>query len=174
MSIVSLQDKLPGYAKDVRLNLSAISDDDSLTEQQKYGLMVACGHASRNATVAAALEAEAAPHLTAEALDAARGAAVMMAMNNVYYRFLHLTSNPEYKTMPARLRMQLIGKPGVEKVDFELWCMAVSAINGCGACMDSHEHVVREGGVPAASVHTAVRFASIIQSAAVALETAAS
>ena len=96
-----------------------------------------------------------------------------MGMNNVYYRFLHLTSNPEYRTMPARLRMQLIGKPGVDKVDFELWCLAVSAINGCGMCMDSHEKVVREAGLPASAVQTAVRFAAIIQSAAVALETAA-
>ena len=97
----------------------------------------------------------------------------MMAMNNVYYRFLHLASNPEYKTIPARLRMQLIGKPGVDKLDFELWCLAVSAINGCGACVDSHEHVVREGGLPSSAVHTAVRFAAIVQSAAVALEVGA-
>ncbi len=173
MSIASLQDKLGTYARDVKLNLSAMAEDDSLTEQQKYGLFVACGHATRNAAVAAALEAEAASHLSAEALDAARGAGVLMGMNNVYYRFLHLTSNPEYRTMPARLRMQLIGKPGVEKVDFELWCLAVSAINGCGMCMDSHEKVVREGGLPASAVQTAVRFAAIIQSAAVGIETAA-
>lgn len=173
MSIASLQEKLGTYARDVKLNLSAMAEDDSLTEQQKYGLFVACGHATRNAVVAAALEAEAASHLSAEALDAARGAGVLMGMNNVYYRFLHLTSNPEYRTMPARLRMQLIGKPGVDKVDFELWCLAVSAINGCGMCMDSHEKVVREAGLPASAVQTAVRFAAIIESAAVGVETAA-
>ena len=173
MSIASLQDRFPAYARDVKLNLSAMAEDDSLTPQQKYGLFVACGHATRNADVAAALEGEAASPLSAEALDAARGAGVLMGINNVYYRFLHLTSNPEYRTMPARLRMQLIGKPGVDKVDFELWCLAVSAINGCGMCMDSHEKVVREGGLPASAVQTAVRFAAIIQPAAVALETAA-
>ncbi|WP_237153157.1 carboxymuconolactone decarboxylase family protein [Oryzibacter oryziterrae] len=170
MSIASLQDKLPGFAKDVRLNLSAMAEDDSLTPQQKYGTLVACGYATRNAVVAEALVAEAASRLSPEAMEAAKGAAVMMGMNNVYYRFLHLTSNPEYKTMPARLRMTLIGKPGVDKVDFELWCLAVSAINGCGMCMDSHEKVVREGGLPASAVQNAVRYASIIQSAAIALE----
>jgi lipoyl-dependent peroxiredoxin subunit D len=173
MSVASLQDKLGTYARDVKLNLSAMVEDDSLTPQQKYGLFVACGHATRNAEVAVALEGEAASHLSAEVMDAARGAAVLMGMNNVYYRFLHLASNPEYRTMPARLRMQLIGKPGVDKVDFELWCLAVSAINGCGMCMDSHEKVVREGGLSASTVQTAVRFAAIIQSAAVGLETAA-
>jgi alkyl hydroperoxide reductase subunit D len=173
MSIASLQERLPSFAKDVRLNLSAIAEDESLTPQQKYGLMVACGYATRNADVAAALVAEASSRLTPETIEAAKGAATMMAMNNVYYRFLHLTSNPEYKTMPARLRMQLIGKPGVDKLDFELWSLAVSAINGCGMCMDSHDKVVRDGGLPATAVHTAVRFAAIIQSAAVALEAAA-
>lgn len=171
MTIATLQAQLPAFAKDVRLNLSAMAEDESLTEQQKYGLMVACGHATRNLTVAQALEAEAAAKLGAEALDAARGAATMMAMNNVYYRFLHLASNPEYKTMPARLRMTLIGKPGVDKVDFELWCLAVSAINGCGMCIDAHEKVVRDGGLPSSAIQTAVRFAAIIQSAAIALET---
>jgi lipoyl-dependent peroxiredoxin subunit D len=170
MSIASLQDKLPGFAKDVRLNLSAMAEDDSLTPQQKYGILVACGYATRNAVVAEALVAEAASRLSPEALEAAKGAAVMMGMNNVYYRFLHLTSNPEYKTVPARLRMTLIGKPGVDKVDFELWCLAVSAINGCGMCMDSHEKVVRDGGLPASAVQNAIRYASIIQSAAIALE----
>ncbi len=28
--------------------------------------------------------------------------------------------------------MNVIGNPGVEKVDFELWSLAVSAVNGCG------------------------------------------
>jgi lipoyl-dependent peroxiredoxin subunit D len=170
MSIAALQDQLPSFAKDVRLNLSSLAEDETLTEQQKYGLLVATGHATRNPVVAAALEAEARPHLSDAALDAARAAATIMAMNNVYYRFVHLASNPEYKALPARLRMSVIGKPGVDKIDFELWSLAVSAINGCGMCMDSHEKVLREAGVTSAIVHTAVRFAAVVQSAAVALE----
>jgi alkyl hydroperoxide reductase subunit D len=74
--------------------------------------------------------------------------------------------------MPARLRMNVIGNPGVPKTDFELWCLAVSAINGCGACIDAHEKVLRESGVSAEAVHAALRYAAIVQSAAVALEAA--
>jgi alkyl hydroperoxide reductase subunit D len=170
MSIAALQDQMPSFAKDVRINLSSLAEDETLSAQQKYGLLVACGHATRNQTVAAELEAEARPHLSPAAIEAARAAATIMAMNNVYYRFLHLVSNPEYKTLPARLRMSIIGKPGVDKIDFELWSLAVSAINGCGMCMDSHEHVLREAGVAAATVQTAIRVAAVVQSAAVALE----
>ena len=79
----------------------------------------------------------AAPVLSPEALNAAKSAAAIMGMNNIYYRFLHLVEDGEYSTMPARLRMNIIANPGVDKVDFELWCTTVSAVNGCGMCLDS-------------------------------------
>jgi len=96
-----------------------------------------------------------------------------MAMNNIYYRFVHLASNKEYVTMPARLRMNVIANPGVDKADFELWSLAVSAINGCGACIDAHEKALNEAGVASASIQMAVRFAAIIQSVAIAIEAGA-
>ena len=72
--------------------------------------------------------------------------------------------------MPAKLRMNFIARPGVEKVDFELWSLAVSAMNGCGMCIDSHESILREAGLTTEQIQTAIRFAAIIQSAAIALE----
>ncbi len=172
MSIEALKTQLPAFAKDVKLNLSALPREDSLTEQQLYGLLVACGYTTRNGTVAQALEAEATPHLSPAALDAAKAAASIMAMNNVYYRFTHLASNKAYETLPAKLRMSVIGNPGVDKVDFELWSLAVSAMNGCGRCIDAHEAVLREAGLSEAQIQTAVRVGAIIASAAVALEAA--
>ena len=170
MSIDALKERLPDFAKDVRLNLSSMAGDETLAVQTKYGLFLAAAIATRNADVMAAMEAEAAGKLTPAAAGAARAAASVMAMNNVYYRFLHLVSNKEYGTLPARLRMNVIANPGVDKSDFELWSLAVSAINGCGSCIDAHEKVLNEAGVPAATIQTAVRFAAIIQSVAVALE----
>ncbi|GGE99929.1 carboxymuconolactone decarboxylase family protein [Stappia taiwanensis] len=173
MSIENLKNALPDFAKDTRLNLSSLASDETFTAQQKYGLLVACAIACRNETVRAELIEEAAPHLSAEALSAAKAAAVIMAQNNVYYRFVHLASNAQYKTMPAKLRMNVIGKPGVDKLDFELWSLAVSAINGCGMCIDAHEDILRKGGLGADQVQAAIRYAAIIQSAAVALEAGA-
>ncbi len=173
MSIESLKERIPDFARDVKLNMSSMAADETLGSQTKYGLLLAAAIASRNPTVIAAVEADAVGKLSAEAVAAAKAAAAIMAMNNVYYRFVHLASNKEYKTMPARLRMNVIANPGVDKSDFELWSLAVSAINGCGSCIDAHEKVLREAGVPAATVQTAVRFAAIIQSVAVALEIAA-
>jgi alkyl hydroperoxide reductase subunit D len=172
MSIDALKQQLPEFAKDVRLNLSGIVNDESLGEETKYGLLLACAIAARNPRVLEAIEGEANSHLSPKAIDAARAAASIMAMNNVYYRFTHLVSNKTYQTMPAKLRMTVIANPGVSKVDFELWCLAVSAINGCGMCVDSHEKVLIEAGVSTETIQTAVRYAGIVQSAAVALEAA--
>ena len=172
MSIDSLKQQLPDFAKDVRLNLSGIVNDETLGEECKYGLLLACAIAARNRQVLEAFEHEAAAHLSPKARDAACSAASIMAMNNVYYRFVHLVSNKSYATMPAKLRMTIIGNPGVSKVDFELWCLAVSAINGCGMCLDLHEKVLLDAGMTTETIQTAVRYAAIVQSVAVALEAA--
>ncbi|MEZ6020697.1 MAG: carboxymuconolactone decarboxylase family protein [Planctomycetota bacterium] len=167
----ALKEFLPDYAKDVRLNLSAATKSDHLSEQQLWGTLLACAAACREGRLLRHLDQEAHGHLSPEAHQAALSAAAVMGMNNVYYRFLHLASNKEYGSMPARLRMQVIGNPGVDKADFELWCLAVSAINGCGMCIDSHEKVVRQAGVSTHAIQDAVRIASIVHSAAAVLET---
>jgi lipoyl-dependent peroxiredoxin subunit D len=89
-----------------------------------------------------------------------------MGMNNVYYRFLHLTANEKYRTIPARLRMNVLRTHGVEAADFELWCLAVSAVNNCQACVVSHEQVVREKGISEEGVLAAVRVAAVIHALA--------
>jgi alkyl hydroperoxide reductase subunit D len=170
MSIESLKARLPDFAKDIRLNLSALATDATLGEETKYGLLLACAIATRNKDIVAVFEQEAAAHLSEAARAAARAAATTMAMTNVYYRFMHLASNKAYATMPSKLRMNILANPGVAKKDVELWSLAVSAINGCGLCIDAHEKALQEAGVAAETVQTAVRFAAIIQAAAVAIE----
>jgi alkyl hydroperoxide reductase subunit D len=93
-----------------------------------------------------------------------------MAMNNIYYRFTHLAADPDYATMPARLRMNVIANPGVDKADFELWSLAVSAINGCGKCIDAHDQVLRKAGLSREAIQQAVRIASVIHAVAATLD----
>lgn len=170
MSLDTLKDSLPEYAKDLKLNLSSLATDTNLTEQQRAGTFIACALAARERTTTSAILREFAPQLSPEALTAAKAAAAIMAMNNIYYRFTHLASAPDYKTLPARLRMNVIAKPGVEKVDFELWCLAVSAINGCGVCIDSHEKILRDAGLSAEQVQAAVRIAATVHAVAATLD----
>lgn len=170
MTLDDLKNRISAFAKDVKLNVSSMLGDDTLPVQQRYGLFLAAAIATRHQALVRAFDMEARRHLTPAACDAARSAAAIMAMNNIYYRFVHLAANKAYETKPARLRMNVIGNPGVDKVDFELWSLAVSAINGCGKCIDAHEKVLLDAGVSEETVQTAVRFAAIIQSFAVALE----
>ena len=169
MSIEALKARIPDYAKDLRLNLGSLAMEASLSAQQLAGVFVASALASRNAEVTAAVVAEFAPRMTPEALAAAKGAAAIMGMNNVYYRFTHLVGG-DYPNLPAKLRMNIIGKPGVEKADFELWSLAVSAVNGCGMCMEAHEKVVRHGELSQEQVQAAVRIAAVVHAVAAVLD----
>lgn len=170
MSLDQLRERIPDYAKDIRLNLGTLASETSLTEQQKYGAFLASAMAGRNPTVTRAIADWAGEKLSPEAFTAAKAAAAIMAMNNVYYRATHLMSAEEYAKMPAKLRMNVIGSPGVDKLDFELWCLAVSAVNGCGTCLDSHEKVVRKGGATAEQVQAALRIAAAVHAAASVLD----
>jgi alkyl hydroperoxide reductase subunit D len=166
MSLKEFADALPDYAKDLRLNISSLLNDQMLGDQRKYGLLLACAHGTGYRPIVAAAEAEAEGKLSPQAANAARSAAAVMAMNNVYYRFVHLASNPDYGTLPAKLRMNAIATHGIERDDFELFSLAVSAMNGCGMCIDSHERVLQQHGVKAETIQAAARIASVVKAIA--------
>ncbi|MBT2210467.1 MULTISPECIES: carboxymuconolactone decarboxylase family protein [Actinomadura] len=170
MSVDALKSALPGYAKDTKLNLGSLTSTSQLTDQQLWGTVLACAFATRSAVVLRELAEDAADHLSAEAFEAAKGAASIMAMNNVYYRATHLIGDDAYATLPAKLRMSIIGRPGVDKLDFELWCLAVSAVNGCGRCLESHEKVLRDGGLSRELIQEALRLAAVVNATAATLD----
>jgi lipoyl-dependent peroxiredoxin subunit D len=159
----NLIDSLPDYAKDLKLNFSTLVRQDTvLTDAQRWGTVVATAMAAKNERLIGAAVAEALTHVPSNVVEAAKGAAAIMGMNNVYYRYLHSVSNEKYRTMPARLRMNILRTHGVDHADFELWCEAVSAINNCNICMDSHEKSVREKGLSEDHILQAIRIAAII------------
>ena len=142
MSVEDLKNRIPEYAKDIKLNLSSLAGEETLNSQQLWGTFLSCALAGGHAEVIRAIHAEASAKLSPEALNASKAAASIMAMNNVYYKFTGMMDET-YRSLPAKLRMNVIGNPGVEKADFELWSLAVSAINGCQFCVKSHEKKVR-------------------------------
>ncbi|MBC7793322.1 MAG: carboxymuconolactone decarboxylase family protein [Clostridia bacterium] len=170
-AIEALRDKLPEAASDIRLNLQSVLDSSSLNDAQKWMVAVASALSSRNPELRAAVLADAEDKVSNEVIEDAKASAALMAMNNVFYRFRHFMEAKEiYKTLPARLRMNRIGRPLSNKVDFELACLAVSAINGCDMCVRSHEEVVVKGGLSEQNVVDAVRIAATMHAAAQALE----
>lgn len=175
MSLEQLRNSLPAYAKDLRLNLDSVLSEagsPGIDGKQLRAVALASAIASRHAPLVEAIEAFAAEQLSPEELDGARAAAAVMAMNNIYYRAIHLIENEEYGTLRAGLRMNVMSNPGIEKMAFELASLAVSAINGCGACMASHEKVLRKHGISAQGVQSALKIAAVVHAVAVTAEQA--
>jgi alkyl hydroperoxide reductase subunit D len=170
MSLENLKSALPDYAKDLKLNLSSLATETVLDAQKQAGTFLASALAARNPQVIGAIAAEFGPKLSGDAAKAAKTAAALMGMNNVYYRFVHLASNEEYGKLPARLRMNAIANPGVDKADFELWSLAVSAVNGCGMCIDAHERELKKAGLTTEQIQAAVRIAAVVHAVAAVLD----
>ncbi|HEY2729025.1 MAG TPA: carboxymuconolactone decarboxylase family protein [Polyangia bacterium] len=169
-ALEGLRDAIPEPARDLRLNLQAVLAESSLGVEQRWGVAAACAVAARNTRLREAVLADARAAVGDAVVEDAIAAAAIMGMNNVLYRFRHLIEKPSYGDRPARLRMNRLVKPAGSKIDFELFCLAVSAINGCGTCMQAHEKVVLSGGLGEEQVFDAVRIAATIQGAAVAVD----
>jgi len=173
MNIEQIRDALPDYARDLKLNLGSVltpTGAPGLSEKQIWAIALASAIASRNTGFARSIEVQSRAHLADIEVDGAKAAAAIMAMNNIYYRFLHLVEDGEYQTMPARLRMNVIANHGIDKLDFELLSLAVSAVNGCGLCVTSHEKKLRAHEVSREAIQSAVRIAATIHAVAVTLE----
>lgn len=162
MSLDELKSRIPDYAKDIKLNLSSLLNEDILTPQQAYGCFLATALASGNDAVIRAANEQASANMDAGAVEAAKAAHAIMAMNNIYYKFVGFMEGSEYQTMQAKLRMNIIGNPGVDKKDFELWSLAVSAINGCKFCVTSHEALLAKEGLTKEQIQASIRIASIV------------
>ena len=168
-----IRESIPDYARDLKLNLGSVltvGGAPGLNERQIWTVAVASAIASRNLSFTRGIESAAEEYLDAAHLQAARAAAAIMGMNNIYYRFLHLVEDAEYQAMPARLRMNVLANPGIDKLDFELLSLAVSAINGCGLCISSHEKKLRQHGYTREMIQSAVRIAATVHAVAGVLE----
>lgn len=170
MTLEQLREALPEYARDLKVNLQTVLQNETLSAAQRWGVAVSSAAASGNSRLRDALIAEARKEVGGGVVEDALAAVAMMGMNNIFYRFRHLVGKPEYAQKPARLRMTRIAKPATNKLDFELFCLVVSAINGCEACVQAHENTATQAGLSQDAVHDAMRIAATIHGVAVSLD----
>ena len=172
-NLEDLKGAMPDFAKDIKLNLSSVlreAPESGLTQKQIAAIALSSAYTTRQHDVIAALEGEFRAQFSDAELNAVKSAVTIMGMNNIYYRFLHLVENKDYQRMPAGLRMNVIANPGIEKIDFELCSLAVSAINGCGMCIESHVAQIEKHGTSQAGVQHAIKISAVVNAAAQALE----
>lgn len=171
MSLENLKSKIKDYAKDTRLNLGSVltTGSQGLTESQIAHIALASAYTTRNKDVIEAIEAEFASKISAEELEAAKSASVIMAMNNVYYRTMPMIDDEEYLKMTTGLRMQILATHGIDKIDFELMSIAVSSINACKFCVKSHVKKVSSDGISKQGVQSTIKIAAVINATAQAV-----
>lgn len=160
-SLQSIRDRIPDYAKDLRLNLDAVLNRSSLAPAEATGAALAAAFAAGSAPLVEALRAESA--LDATQASAALAAAALMAMNNVWYPFVEMASDPELQTLRPELRMSAYATHGgVERRCFELYALAASIVGKCKFCVQSHAKLLRDSGYSTQQLRDVGRIAAVV------------
>lgn len=168
-----LLSKLPEEAKDLRINLKRVLEGESLTSEQTWGTALAAAYYIRHPELTAAILADAqAAGVSQGIIEDARGAASIMGMNTIYYRFRHLMKSEAYNQRPANLRMMRMQQVATTKANFELFSIGPAALAGCEMCLKAHEAAVKKDGMTEDNVHDAVRISAILHGVAVGLDAA--
>jgi alkyl hydroperoxide reductase subunit D len=169
--IERLLTQLSPEAGDLLINARRVLAGESLSPEQTWGCALASAFYIRHPALTAALLADAkAAGLSADFIKDARGAAAIMGMNTVYFRFRHLMKTEAYHKMPFNLSMKRMQQVATNKENFELFSIGPAALAGCELCLQAHEAAVKKGGMDEVNVHDVVRIASVLQGIAVALD----
>jgi alkyl hydroperoxide reductase subunit D len=164
-SLQPIKDRLPGYAKDIKLNLDAVIARGSLAPAVAHGAALAAAFAAKSPVLVAAFRASDA--LPAAHAEAALTAAALMGMNNVWYPFVEMAEDPELKSMRAELRMNAYATHGgVDRASFELYALAASIVGKCAFCVTSHYRQLRDGDTTTQQLRDVGRIAAVIAAAA--------
>lgn len=172
MTIEQLKNSLPESTKDIRINLIKILTEEGspdLNLKQRYSIALSAAYSLKNKTIFTSLLVEAKEMLSVNEIEGAKSAAAIMAMNNIYYRFIHLVNDKTFSNMPVGLRMSIISNPGISKTDFEMNCLAVSVLNGCGMCIEAHTHELIKAEISKQAIQSTVRIAAVINAVDVAM-----
>ena len=154
------------YLRDLRVNVKNVLASTNMQPKESYLLALSIAVNEKNDVLTKsftdkAKELEASEAEIAETIACAS----QLATNNVFYRFRHFTKeiNSVYQTMPAGIKMNVMMNPVLGKEFFELMSLAVSAVNGCESCVNSHEESVRKLGASDGRIFDAIRLASVIR-----------
>jgi len=159
----TIKDRLPDYAKDIRLNLDAVVARSSLPPEDALGVALAAAFASKSAPLIEAFRA----NTPAAEANAALTAAALMGMNNVWYPFIEMAADEELKSVRPELRMNAYATSGgVEKKKFEAYALAASIVGKCHFCVQSHYALLKKEGYTVQQLRDIGRIAAVVNAAA--------
>lgn len=171
-NLKSLTSHIPDFAKDVKINFENLVNENNtvLTYKQVLGTALVCSYITDERTTSTALANETRLQFGRAFVDVIKSAAAIMTMNNTYYRFTHISSDEEYSKMPAGLRMKIIKEHGIEEIDFEIYCLAASIMNGCGLCIDAHANQLLKHGLTKTQIQMVAKIAAVVNAVARSIE----
>lgn len=158
-----IKDSVPDHSKDIRLNLDAVINRSLLSVEDTHACALVAALAAGNGELAYAIMTSGElDNFTAE-MEAAKTAASLMGMNNVWYPFIEMCNDSELKGLPAGLRMNAYATHGgVSKKKFELYALVASIIGKCHFCVKNHYEVLRKEGMTVQELHHAGKIAAVI------------
>lgn len=164
----SIKERIPDYAKDIRLNLDATIARSSLAPADALGVALAAAYAAKSKTIIDAIRGSG--QLSEADANAALTAAALMGMNNIWYPYVEMADDAELKTQRPELRMNAYANHGgVDKLRFELFALAASIVGKCHFCVASHYKLLKDGGITVQQLRDAGRIAAAVNAAALAL-----
>jgi lipoyl-dependent peroxiredoxin subunit D len=161
----AITDRIPDYAKDVRLNVGTVVGRSSLEPEAALGVALAAAYAAKCRPIVDAIRGSG--QMSETEAKGALSAAALMGMNTVWYPYVDMANDPELKTQRAELRMTVYGTHGgIDRQRFELYALAASIVGKCHFCIASHYKLLKESGMSALQLRDAGRIAAVIAAAA--------
>ena len=166
MNVSEVISNFPDYAKDIKLNYSKIINEGIFEKNLLYSIIYVSVLTTKANNLLEAVKEESKEYLTNDEIEDIYGAYSVMSMNAIYYRFTHLATEFDYFSLPANLRMQYLTRTKMQKSEFEMLCLAVAVIIGCGKCINAHEQVLRNDNISNQKIQTVARIASVVNAVA--------
>lgn len=171
-TLTTIENSESRYLKDLKLNLSTVLKKSKHLQPKEAYLLALAGAANERSAILIqsfnelALQEGATEEEIAEILACTS----LMNSNNIFYRFKHyFPKNEYYNNTPAGFRMSIMMNPILGKEFFELVSFAISVMNNCEMCIQSHETSVKNQGASEGRIYDTVRLVATIKSLVVML-----
>ena len=160
--VANVKESIPDHAKDIKLNLDAVITRSGLDLVDAHACALAAAIASGNGELAFEIQMNG-PLMGAIEREAAKTAAALMGMNNVWYPFVEMADDEGMKGLPAGLRMNAYATHGgVSKKKFEMYALCASIVGKCHFCVNSHYETLKKEGMTTQELMAVGRIAAVI------------
>lgn len=160
--VENVKQSIPDHAKDIKLNLDSVINRSGLDEIDAHACALAAAIAAGNGELAFEIQMNG-PLVGTPEREAAKTAAALMGMNNIWYPFVEMTGDEQLKGLPAGLRMQAYAtNGGVSKKKFEMYALCASIVGKCHFCVKSHYDLLKKEGMTVQELQAVGRIAAVI------------